>query len=343
VTSSVQARGTAPVPVTPAPSPRRPSRLWPILLFALRRLLLAVPMLLLLTILAFVLISLIPGDVALAILGENPPPEVYRQLRTELGLDESLVAQYWQWLQAALHGDFGSSLFSGQPVTDAISSRLPVTLSLLLGGLLVSLVLGVALGVLSAVVGGPVARVVDAVALLGFAIPGFWFGAQLVVVFAVELQLFPPTGYVPLEDSPVEWAGSLVLPVAALALAGIANLAKQTREAMLDVMGSEYINAAWANGVSARSVILRHSLKNASLRVVTILGLQAVSLLGGTVIIENVFALPGMGTLAASATSRSDIPMIQGILVYYTLMVIVVNLVIDLSYSWLNPRVGAPS
>lgn len=305
-----------------------------------RRLVMAVPLLFAVSVLTFILVALAPGDATQAILGAEASPDAYARLRAELGLDLPLYQQYWEWLKDAIHGDLGMSLFSGESVTHAISNRLPVTVALMAGSLLVSLVIGVSLGVLSAVRGGRLARTVDAFALIGFAVPAFWLGAELIVLFAVKLSWFPATGYVPFAQSSAGWLQSLTLPVIALAFGGIAALAKQTREAMLDTLSSEYITMAWANGVPARSVILHHALKNASIRVVTILGLQAVSLLGGTVVVENVFALPGLGSLAASATSRNDIPVIQGIVLYYTVMVIVVNLVIDIAYSWLNPRVG---
>ncbi|NKQ55056.1 ABC transporter permease [Amycolatopsis sp. K13G38] len=311
----------------------------PLLRATVRRVLMAVPLLFVISVLSFVLVSLTPGDTAQAILGTQATQEQYEALRSSLGLDLPLYEQYWRWLSHAVTGDLGSSLFSGETVTNAILTRLPVTLSLMFGALLVSLVAGVALGVFSAVRGGVLGRLVDGIALVGFALPGFWVGAMLIVVFAVALRWLPPTGYVDFAESPQDWLRSLVLPVFALALSGIAALAKQTRESMLDVLNSEYIRMARANGVKYRSIVFVNALKNASVRVVTILGLQAVALLGGTVVVENVFALPGLGSLAVNSTAQHDLPVIQGIVVYFTILVVVINLLVDLAYTWLNPKV----
>jgi peptide/nickel transport system permease protein len=299
----------------------------------------AVPLLFMVSALSFFLVSLTPGNAADQILGTTATPQEYAALRRALGLDLPLYDQYWQWLRHAVMGDLGSSIFSGQPVTQAIGQRLPVTLSLLLGALVVTVVVGVGLGLFSALRGGVMGRTVDGLALIGFALPAFWVGAELIVLFAVKLTWFPATGYVSISQSPVGWLRSLVLPVIALSLYGVAATAKQTREAMLDVMGSEYIRMARANGVAPRSIIFFHGLKNASIRVVTVLGVVAVGLLGGTVLVENVFALPGLGSLAVTAATEHDLPVVQGVAVYFTLMVVVINLLIDLAYTWLNPRV----
>jgi peptide/nickel transport system permease protein len=214
-----------------------------------------------------------------------------------------------------------------------------VTLSLVLSSLLVSLVIGVGLGVLSAVRGGLLGRTLDALALTVWSLPVFWVAGELAIIFAVHLRLLPAVGYVPVNQSIGGWLRSLILPVAALSLGPIAALLKQTREAMLDVLGSEYIRMATANGIGAGSLIFRHALKNAAMRVVTVLGVQTVALLGGTVFVEGVFALPGIGSLVVTASLGHDISVVQGIAVVFTLFVIVVNLVIDLAYQWLDPRV----
>lgn len=303
------------------------------------RVLVSVPLLLVVSALSFVLISFTPGDAARQILGTEAPPEAYPKLRRELGLDLPLYEQYWRWLKNAATGDLGTSLFSPESVSTLISDRLAVTLSLIIGSVVVSVILGVALGVFSALRGGAAGRAADAFALIGFAIPEFWLGVQLIVLFAVQLRWFPATGYVPLTESPVDWLRSLVLPITALSLGAVAAIGKQTREAMLDALASEHIRMAWANGVPARSIIFKHALRNASLPVVTVVGLLAVGLLGGTIVVENVFALPGVGSLAVTAATQHDLPLIQGIAACFTILVVVVNLLVDLAYSWLNPRV----
>jgi len=311
----------------------------PLLHVVVRRLLLAVPLLFVVSALSFVLVSLTPGDAAHEILGANAPPSAYDNLRHELGLDLPLYEQYSRWIRHAVSGDLGASLFTGEKVTHAIDARLPVTLSLIGLSLAIVFVVGVGLGVLSAVRGGAVGRFVDALSLIGFALPTFWLGLILIVVFAVNLRWFPAVGYVPLAESPSKWIRSLFLPVLALGIHSLAGIAKQTREAMLDALASEYVRMARANGVSARSILFRHALKNAAIRVVTVLGVLTVSLLGGTVIVETVFALPGLGGLAVSNKIQHDLPMVQGIAVYFSVIVVVVNLVVDVAYTWLDPRV----
>lgn len=302
-----------------------------------RRMGMAVPLLIVVSSLTFVMVSL-TGDAASELLGIDAPPGAHERLREELGLDLPLYQQYADWLRSALAGDLGSSVFrESETVTGALADRAPVTLSLVAGALLVSVVVGVGLGVLSAVRGGIMGRAADVVALVGWALPSFWVGAMLIGIF-VHVGL-PATGYVALTESPVGWLRSVVLPIGALSLAGVAAVTKQTREAMLDALGSEYVRMAWANGIPPHSVWFKHALKNAGIRVVTILGLLAVTLLGGTVLVESVFAVPGLGSLAVTAALRHDLPMVQGVVVLFTVIVLLVNVAIDLAYTWLNPRV----
>jgi peptide/nickel transport system permease protein len=335
---------------TPPVAPRRGSRVaWvpdqallvrnPVLRVIARRCVMTVPLLFVVSALTFVLVSLTPGNAAEEILGTSATPGEYAALDRALGLNLPLYEQYWNWLRHALTGNLGQSVFTSQPVTQEIGQRLPVTLSLLVGALVVSAVVGIGLGVFSAVRGGAVGRAADALALIGFSLPAFWVGAELIVIFAVWRNWFPATGYVSITSSPAGWFHSLVLPVATLSLYGIASTAKQTREAMLDVLASEYIRIARANGIPRRAIIFRHALRNASMRIVTVLGLLAVGLLGGTVLVENVFALPGLGSLMVTAATQHDLPVVAGIAVYFTLIVVAINLVVDLTYAWLNPRV----
>jgi len=311
----------------------------PLLRVVCRRLVLSIPLLFIVSFLSFLLVSLTPGDAARRILGLNGTQEQYAKLRQALGLDQPIYEQYWHWLKGAVHGDLGASLFSGESVTHAISTRLPVTLSLVIGALIVMLVVGVTVGVYSAVRGGLIGRLLDAVTLAGFAVPGFWVATILISLFAVRVQWFPATGYVPLTQSVSEWLQALVLPILALALGGLAAIAKQTREAMLDVLASEHIRMARANGIPPKSIVSVYALKNSGIRILTILGLQAVALLGGTVLIENVFALPGLGSLLVNASLTHDLPMVQGVVVFFAVIIVLINLIIDLAYAWLDPRV----
>lgn len=310
-----------------------------VLSIIVRRLLLSVPLLFLVSLISFVLASIGPGDVAGVILSTGATEERRAQVIEQLGLDRSLPEQYWSWLTNALSGDLGTSLFSGESVTGMLSNRVPVTLSLTLLTLVLSVTVGIALGVASAIRGGAVARVLDSIALVAMAVPSFWFAAILVYVFVIALPWFPASGYVPFGDSPSLWLKSLALPVFCLATSAVAGLALQMRGQMTATFQSDYVRALRANGLPTRSVLYRHVLKNASGPVITVSGLLVVTLLGGTVLMETIFGMAGLGTLAVQATARHDLPVIQGVVVYFTVIVIIVNLLTDLAQAALNPRV----
>lgn len=305
------------------------------------RLALSIPLLFVVSVLVFGLASLVPGDAARTILGEQATPEAVAYLRNQLGLDQPWYERYGSWLAGVLHGDFGTSILSGQDVWTTLNTRLGVTLSLVLTALVVSTVIGVALGLVSAVRGGVLGRVVDVVSLIGLALPNFWIAIVLVSLFAVQFRLFPATGYVPLSASPSEWISSLAMPVAALSLLGIAIIGKQTRDSVLDTLGAEYVRVLRANGVSERRIIFVHVLRNAAIPIVTAMGVVAVGMVGGSVFIESVFVLPGLGSLATQSTLDHDLPVILGLGVYFTVLVIVVNVLVDLAYGFLNPKVRA--
>jgi peptide/nickel transport system permease protein len=298
-----------------------------------------VPLLVVVSGLSFVLVSLTPGNAAREILGVEGTPQAYASLRRALGLNLPLYEQYWRWLERAVQGNLGTSLISGQPVGQAIAQRLPVTVELIVGTLLVSVLVGVAFGAFSAVRGGVAGRLVDAVGLVGFALPAYWVGAELIVLFAVKLHWFPAVGFVSPGTSVTGWLKSLALPVAALSVGVIAAIAKQTREAMLEVLASQHIQIAWASGWAPASIYFRHALKNAMPRVITVIAVQAVWLVGGTVLIENIFALPGLGSLVVNAAEQHDLPVVQSVAVVFTLIVVAVNMAVDLTYTWLDPRV----
>lgn len=305
----------------------------------LRRLLISVPLVVVVMFLTLLLQAVAPGDTAAAILGDHYTPEAYERLRYELRLDDPLPVQYWHWLEGALHGDLGVSPVSGLGVSDQIVSRFGVTLSLALTTAVLATLIGVILGVISAIRGGALGRAVDVLSLTGFALPNFWLALVLVTVFAVQLRLLPATGYVPFTSSPSGWAKSLILPVVALAVHAVAVIAKQTRDGMLDALNREFVQTLRANGASEVSIIFRHALRNAAIPVVTVIGLLMIGLLSGVVLIETVFAMPGLGELAVSAVTMHDLPMVQGIVATFTVIVVVVNLFVDLAYGWLNPKV----
>ena len=306
-----------------------------------RRILISIPLLFVVSVIVFVLQSLIPGDAARQLAGLQASPEQVDALRKTLGLDRPVLEQYGAWLSGVLHGSLGHSLLNNQEVTTALGQRLPVTLSLVLGATLVATVIGTVLGVVSSRGRGAAATLIDVLSIVGLAVPGFWLALMMIALFSVQLGLFPATGYVALTDDPAGWAQSLVLPVLALALTGITSVAKQTREAMMDVLGSEFIRNLRANGIRSGSIVYKHALRSSAVRIITITGLLFIGSLSGSVVLEQVFALPGLGSLAVTSTSAKDIPMIQGIAVYFTLLVIIVNLITDIAYGWINPKVRA--
>jgi peptide/nickel transport system permease protein len=305
----------------------------------IRRVLISLPLFFLVTVLSFVTVALIPGDPAVRILGADHTLAEYHALDRKLGLDQPVLVQYWHWLDNLFHGSMGSSLFTAQPVFTELNQRIWCTLSLVVGATLVSLVAGVAIGVGSTLLPRLPARLLDGASWLGFALPNFWLGLVLVELLAVKADLLPASGYVPFSQSPGQWASSLVLPVLTLAAAGATGVAKQTRTALSEVLGREFVTSLVMAGLPYRAVVFRHALRNAALPVVTIAGLFFVAMLSGTIVVEQVFVLPGLGSLAIQAATDRDLPVIEGVVVYFTLIVIVVNLLVDLSYAWLNPQV----
>ncbi|WP_406462820.1 ABC transporter permease [Streptomyces sp. NBC_01622] len=304
-----------------------------------RRLALSVPLLVMVTAVTFVLESLVPGDTARALIGASGSTEAYNKLRDQLGLDKPLWSQYGHYLDNLVHGSLGTSVFTGQPVSATLNQRLPVTLSLVLLATVFAAVVGILLGVVSAVRGGVLGRFVEALSLVGLALPGFWVALVLVEAFAVALRAFPATGYVSPTQSFGTWLWALCLPVTALGLVGIASIAKQTRDSMKDALASNYIRTLRANGIPRRSIIWKHALRNGAIPVVTVIGLAFVSALSASVFIEAVFVLPGLGSIAVNATNQHDIPIIEGAVLYFTVLVVIVNLVLDVLYGLLNPKV----
>lgn len=306
--------------------------------FVVIRLLQAIPLVLLATAITFILIALTPGDAARAILGTGGTEEQYLILRERMGLDRPLWEQYWTWLTGAVGGDLGVGLFSSEPVISMLNTRLGVTASVVLITLVVAAVFGIALGVLSATRSGWVRDSADVAQNLGAAIPNFWLGYILIAVAAVQLGILPATGYVSPEESVGDWATSLILPVLTLATGGATAIAKQTRDAMMDTLDRPYIRTLRAAGFTRRSIVLKHALRNAAIPVVTMMGVVVAGLLGGTVVVEQIFAMPGLGLAAVSATNQHDVPVIQGVVVYFTLIVVFVNILVDLAYGTLNPK-----
>lgn len=307
--------------------------------YLLRRLLLSVPLLFIASILTFLVVAIVPGDPAVRILGAGHTAADYQAMDKKLGLTAPILDQYWHWVDGVLHGSLGTSLFTNQTVTSELAQRLPATIWLVIGATVVTVVAGVALGLAGALMRGPLGRVVDAASWIAFAVPNFWLGMILVELIAVKARLLPSSGFVPLGEDPGAWLRSLILPVITLAAVGVTGIAKQTRDAMAEVLGREFMAALRMAGLGPRSLLLRHALRNAAIPIVTAAGLFSIAMLGGTILVEQVFVLPGMGSLVVQAASDHDLPVIEGAVLYFTLIVIVVNLLIDLSYAWLNPKV----
>lgn len=307
--------------------------------FIVRRLLTGIVLLAAITTFGFTLLYLGGGDIARKILGENADAQTVAQKAAELGLDRPVMVQYGDWLASAVTGDLGTSWFSGQPVATAIISRLSVTLSLVAGAIVIIAIVSVVLGVLAATKRGWVDRVAQVIALVGFAIPGFLFAVGLVLLFALTLGWFDPTGYVAFTTSPSGWAKTVTLPVIALALGGIAAVTQQIRGSVIDALRNDYVRTLRSRGIPIRRVILKHVLRNAAGPALAVLAVYFVGLMGGAVIVEQVFAIPGLGQVAVQATGLGDIPLVMGLLVATGVIVIVFNLLVDLAQGWLNPKV----
>src|SRR5580698_3144483 len=303
------------------------------------RLLLSVPLLFVVTVLSFALEQIVPGDAAQDIAGPRATPAELEQIRIQLGLTRPFWSQYAHWLGNALHGNLGTSLFTGQPVTADLDSRLPVTLSLRAGVLIVCTVVGLALGTVSARHDSALGKAIDALSMAGLGLPAYWLSLVLIAIFAVGLRILPATGYTYFTSSPRLWALELVLPVIALSLGAVTVMAKQTRDSMRTVLGQPFIRGLRAAGVPERSVIWKHALRNASIPLVTVLGLVAVATLSASVFVEAAFVLPGLGSLAVSAAQEHDLPVVEGIALYFTTATIIINLLVDITYGWLNPRI----
>jgi len=301
-----------------------------------------IPMLVLVGLITFLLIHITPGDPAAVVAGENASEQAIEEARRRLGLDQPFPIQFWHWLLQVLQGDLGTSFTSGRPVTELILDRMPITLSLTAGATLIGLLIAIPLGVFAATQRGSwLDRVTILGTSLGIAAPEFFIGLLLVLIVALHLGLLPATGYIPFSEDPVEWFLRLVLPSITLGLSVAAELARQVRGAMIDVLSRDYIQTARAKGLSTLSIIVKHGLKNAAIPVVTVLGLQIRRLLGGTVIVEQIFAMNGVGSLAVRAVFLRDLPVLLGVALTTAIIVLIVNLIVDMSYGYFDPKVRA--
>lgn len=305
----------------------------------LHRLLSAIPLLLAVSFVTFLLIGIAPGDAAMILAGAEATPAEYQALRQELGLDDPILVQYWHWLLNALQGDMGRSIVNGEDVVQSLNQRLGVTLSIVIPSVAISAFLGVLVGCISAHRGRWLGRIVDFGAVFGSSLPTFWIALIIVTLLAVTFPIFPAIGYVSPLVSPGGWAMAVTLPILSMVIGGFAGIAKQTRDAMLTGLSAEYTLAHRADGVRQGTIVYWHTLRNSAAPILAIIGLNFVGSLGGTVLIEKIFGLPGLGGIAVSATSQRDITTIQGVVVYFAILVVIVNLILDLTYRRLNPKV----
>lgn len=304
----------------------------------LRNLARSVGVILLVTFATFSLMYADGPGIARSTLGLNATAEAVDAQMVKLGLDRPLVVQYWDWATGALTGDLGRSFYTSESVVSALSTRVPVTLTLVITTLILAALISVVLGVTAAVRGGWVDRIVQFVTVLGNAIPPYVVAIGLVFMFAVAWRLFPATGYVPPATDPVLFAKSLTLPVIALSVGAIAGIVAQFRTAVLDTLGRDYTRTLRARGVRESEVIFRNVLRNAAAPGLTAISLTMIALLGGTVFIEQIFAIPGMGQMANAAAQISDVPMVMGTVLVTIIIVLVVNFVADLGVTLLNPK-----
>jgi peptide/nickel transport system permease protein len=303
-------------------------------------LLLGIVVLFFVTIIVFLFMKLIPGDPALTVLGFNATNEQIEALRKELWLDRSTVEQYWHWLSNAVQGDLGESIMYYRAVSELIALRLPITLHLAIMAFILSTILGIGAGLICAIRRGKVSdSIITLLANIGIAIPVFWLGMLGIYFFGLKLGWLPIQGYTSPFDDFWQSTRQSVMPVISLAIPSIAILARQTRSSMLEVVRQDYIRTARVKGLKERIIVLKHALKNALIPVITLLGVQLGILVGGSVLIENVFNIPGMGRLIVQSALNNDIPVVQACTLIIALITVLANLLVDITYGWLDPRI----
>jgi peptide/nickel transport system permease protein len=303
-------------------------------------LLLLIPVLVIVGVIVFALMHFIPGDPASAMLGRDATEEQKEALRARLGLDEPLPVQFVTWFWNALRLDFGESLFEHKPVTEALRDRLQPTGLLTLYALTLSIVIAIPAGVIAAVRANSLLdRLLMVIAISGVAIPGFFFGILLILLFAVVLGWLPSGGYTGLDEDPGEHFRYMALPTLALGFSAAGLLARLVRSTMLDVLNEEYVRTAFAKGLRERYVVLRHALRNAMIPILTVIGISLAGLLGGAIVIETVFNIPGMGRLLADSVVRRDYPLVQGAVLLIAALEVLIMLLVDLLYAYADPRV----
>jgi peptide/nickel transport system permease protein len=305
-----------------------------------RRILATIPVMAVVGLFVFSLLYFAPGDPAAIIAGDQATPDDVARIRASLGLDRPFLVRFGEWSWQILHGDLGTSIFTNLPVTTMIGQRIQPTVSLMLVTLILAIVVAVPLGVVAAwKAGSLIDRLVMGLAVMGFSVPVFVVGYVLAYVFALELGWLPVQGYTPIEQGLWPWFANLILPAVTLGLVYIALIARVTRATMLDVLQQDYVRTARAKGLAQGPVLFIHALKNAAVPIVTVIGIGIALLIGGAVVTETVFAIPGLGRLTVDAILRRDYPVIQGVVLLFSFVYVLVNLAIDLFYTLLDPRI----
>jgi peptide/nickel transport system permease protein len=308
--------------------------------YVVRRLFATIVVMAVVAFVVFLVLYLTPGDPAAILAGDAATSEDIKKIREKLGLDDPFLERFGQWLWRLLHGDLGISIFTNLPVTQLIGQRIEPTLSLTACTLVLSVLVAVPLGVIAAARAGTwIDRVVMAFSVGGFSIPVFVLAYALILVFSIELQWLPVQGYRPIKDGLWEWARHLVLPSIALGTVYIALIARMTRAAMLEVLAQDYVRTAQAKGLGPSKVLIGHALKNAAVPIATVVGIGVALLIGGAIVTETVFALPGIGRLTVDAILRRDYPIIQGVVLIFSGAYVLINLAVDLSYMFFDPRI----
>jgi peptide/nickel transport system permease protein len=311
-----------------------------LLAYVIRRLIATIPIMALVAIFVFLLLHLSPGDPAVIIAGDFATEAQIQEIRQQLGLNDPLHVQFWNWLMNLFRGDLGTSIYSGLPVSRLILQRVEPTLMLTLCTMVIAVTIAIPLGVVAAwKVGTWVDRVVMTVAVLGFSLPVFVLGYALILGGSVWLGWFPVQGYTSIFTSFTGFLAHITLPALTLGLVYMALIARMTRATMLEVMNEDYVRTAYAKGLSTRTVLVKHALKNAMVPISTTIGLGLALLIGGVVVTESVFAIPGLGRLTVDAVLRTDYPVIQGVILVFSLTYVMLNLLIDLSYVLFDPRI----
>ena len=308
--------------------------------YILRRVLATMPVMAIVALLVFSLLYIAPGDPAAMIAGDQASPDDVARIRQSLGLDRPFLVQFGTWLWRILHGDLGTSIFTNLPVSALIAQRIEPTLSLMVLTLVLTILVAVPLGVVAAWKAGSwVDRTIMAFAVFAFSLPVFVVGYVLAYVFALQFDWLPVQGYTPLAEGFWPWLQNLILPALALGCVYIALIARITRASMLEVLQQDYVRTARAKGLDQRSILFVHALKNAAVPIVTVIGIGIALLIGGAVVTESVFAIPGLGRLTVDAILRRDYPVIQGIVLMFSFLYTLVNLMVDVTYTLVDPRI----